>query len=65
MARRDDETALSSVTILKSDDEKLERICEKSLERATKVYLARLLIRYGIEHIDQVLTWYGDRLKKQ
>jgi hypothetical protein len=64
MGRREDETALSSVTILKSDDQHLERICEQSLERATKVYLARLLIRYGIEHIDQVLAWYGKRAKK-
>jgi len=59
MPRRDDETGLSSVTILKSDNKLLDDICEQKLQRATTVYLARLLIHYGIQHIEDVLAWYG------
>jgi hypothetical protein len=62
--RRDDETNTAPVTILKTDNERLKEICEESLERASVVYLVRLMIRYGIEHIDDVLAWYGVRGKK-
>jgi hypothetical protein len=57
--RRSDETALSSVTILRSDNERMKRICERALQRTTVLQLARLLIHYGVEHIDEVQAWYG------
>lgn len=61
MSRRPDETALSSVTILKIDDRLLDEICEKALERPTKVYLARLFIHYGVRHMKEISAWYGEQ----
>lgn len=60
--RRDDETGVSP-TILKSENARLKRICDKKLKRAPVTYLVRLMIGYGLENIDQVLAWYGIEAK--
>jgi hypothetical protein len=60
MARGTDETQLQNVVILKSDNERMKRACAE-LERPTVVYMARLLIHYGVEHLGDVMEWYKER----
>ncbi len=60
MARLDDETALTNVVILRSDNAVMKRIAE-SHERITVLQVARRLIHYGVLHIAEVEAWYGSR----
>jgi hypothetical protein len=49
MARGDHETGLN-LTILKTEDAELERLCEKYETGAGKYWLARLFMRHGMRH---------------
>jgi hypothetical protein len=62
--RRPDETALTDITILRSDNARMKRMCEQPLRGTTVKELARKLIHYGVEHIEQVEAWYGELAKK-
>jgi hypothetical protein len=60
MPRATDETQLQNVVILKSDNARMKRACAQ-LERPTVVYMARLLIHYGVEHMGDVMAWYANK----
>lgn len=64
VGRRPDETGLADVTILRSDNARMKRICEQAVRGATVKELARRLIHYGVEHIAEVEAWYGELAKK-
>ncbi len=61
--RKDDETALKDVTILRSDNARMKRMCEGPLRGTTVKELARRLIHFGVEHVDLVESWYGQLAK--
>jgi len=61
MPRLPDETQLTNVVILRSDNAAMKRIAASRERAATVQQIARQLIHFGVAHIGDVETWYRER----